>query len=107
DLATHACYDFTPPTIFMNKPLAGDGLWGTVSIDVTASDNVGLRNLRLEIDSVEVQVYTPPAPTAALTHTFLWDSTTVSNGRHNITVRTNDYAGNGAGEGTSDLWVAN
>lgn len=80
--------DATPPTVSITSPSNGSSVSGTVSISVSASDNVGVSSVSLSIDGAVV------ATTSASPYNFSWNSTSVADGVHTITAVANDAAGN-------------
>jgi subtilisin family serine protease len=82
--------DTTKPTVTVSAPAANATVSGTVNVTATASDNVG-------VTKVEVQIGTAAA-TADETapYSVAWDTTTVADGAHTIKVTAYDAAGNTA-----------
>ncbi|MCB9652184.1 MAG: S8 family serine peptidase [Deltaproteobacteria bacterium] len=81
--------DTTPPTVGINSPANGATVSGSVSVQASATDNVGVTSVELRVDGTTVTTQAPPA-------TFTWDSTSVANGSHSLQVRAFDAAGNSA-----------
>jgi archaellum component FlaF (FlaF/FlaG flagellin family) len=80
--------DKTLPTVSINSPSNGSAITGTVNVQATASDNVGVSLVSLSIDGVLVSgISTAP-------YIIPWNSATVSNGTHTLTVTAKDAAGN-------------
>ncbi|XEO77682.1 hypothetical protein WKT22_02712 [Candidatus Lokiarchaeum ossiferum] len=80
--------DIIDPTVAISNPSSGDTVLGDVAIEASASDNVGVSYVQYRIDSGSwVQDYSAP-------YTWTWDSTSVSDGSHSITVQAFDAAGN-------------
>ena len=74
------------PTITLTSPADGTSVTGTVTIQVTASDDKGIQAVEFEVDSVQIaDVTTSPYSTS-------WDSTSVYNGSHTILARVVDTA---------------
>lgn len=86
--------DITPPTVDIQTPDAGDEVSGTVSIETTADDDVAVTSLVLDVDGVQVAEVTESP------WILSWDTLVSPNGRHYVTVRARDAAGN---EGTDTL----
>ena len=84
--------DTTPPTASITSPSAGATVSGTTTIDVSASDNVGVTQVQLYVDgtSLGIDNSTP--------FSFAWDTTKSSNGSHSLQAIAYDAAGN---QGTS------
>lgn len=93
--------DTTPPTASITSPSNGATVSGTLTIDVSASDNVGVTKVNLLIDGVSV------ASDASSPWNFNWDSTTVANGSHTIQVKAYDAAGNVGQSSSVAITVSN
>jgi hypothetical protein len=76
--------DTTPPTVSASVT----GTSGTISLNATASDNVGVSNVEFRVDGV-LRGSDSSAP-----YTLAFDSTTLSNGSHTLVARAVDAAGN-------------
>jgi hypothetical protein len=86
--------DTTPPTASILAPLAGSTLTGVASINVAATDNVGVTRVELYLNGG----LAGSATTAPVT--FTWSTTTSANGTWIIQAKAYDQAGN---VGTSTL----
>jgi len=93
--------DFVNPIVSIISPSVNEEVSGTTSINVTASDEGSAINyVEFYIDGNLAHTdYTTP-------YSYLWDTTTVSDGGHMILVRAYDYAGNYA-EDTVTVSVKN
>jgi len=80
--------DTTPPTVSISAPSASATVAGTVSVLGTATDNVGVIKIELDVDGAAV------ATATSSPFSFSWNSATVSNGSHSITVKAYDAASN-------------
>lgn len=80
--------DTTAPTLSIISPSNGDTISGGISVEVIASDNVAVTSLELRIDGI-----LQPAPMSS-PNSFSWDSTSVSDGDHTLSVTAFDAAGN-------------
>ena len=80
--------DTTPPTVSFTAPADGAGVSGSVSVQVSAADNVGVASVELLVDMASVGTLTS-AP-----YNFTWDSNTVGNGARVLTAIAKDAAGN-------------
>ena len=80
--------DTTAPTVSITAPLASASVSGTVSVQGSATDDVGVTKLELYVDGAAVTTATSSP------FSFTWNSTTVSNGSHSITVKAYDAANN-------------
>jgi subtilisin family serine protease len=94
--------DTMPPTISITSPANGATVAGTISIQASASDNVGVNSVAFYLDSA----MTPFATVTASPYSASWNSTTVANGSHTITATAKDAAGNSASASIS-LTVSN
>ncbi len=81
--------DTTLPTVNITSPTASQSVSGLVTVRVTANDNVGLSSLSFAIDGKIIWV-----DTIAPFDTFLWPTTTVTNGSHTIRVEAVDRSFN-------------
>lgn len=82
--------DQTPPTISIISPANGTTVSGTINVTVNASDNRAVSTVTLFVDGVSV------GSSAVSPFTIAWNSSTVTNGTHTLTVRAKDAAGNTA-----------
>ena len=89
--------DTTPPTVSINSPSSGATASSTVSVQVAASDNIGVASVTLSVDGALIGSDT------AAPYVFSWNTTTASNGSHTLTATASDQAGNTA----STLTVVN
>ena len=80
--------DTTPPSVSITSPAAGSTLSGTITAQVTASDNVGVTAVSLSVDGLLLGSDTT-AP-----YSVTWNTTTASNGTHTLTATASDGAGN-------------
>jgi len=89
--------DTTPPTIAISGPTAGAAVSGTATIQVSASDNIGVASVSVYVDSILV------GSSGSAPFGFAWNSSSVSNGTHVIQAVAADAANNQA---TSSVSVA-
>ena len=80
--------DTTPPTVAMVRPLAGT-VTGTVVVEATATDNLGVASVQFKVDGVNLGAADASAP-----YSISWDTTTVPDGPHTITAEARDAANN-------------
>lgn len=78
--------DTTPPTVSITAPLNGATVVGTVSINATASDNVGVTKVEFYVDGALKSTDTTSP------YSYSWDSTSVANGSHSLTAKAYDAA---------------
>jgi glucose/arabinose dehydrogenase len=81
--------DTTPPTVAITAPTSGGRVSGIYNVTADASDDVGVANVRFQVDGVDTGQPDTTAPYA-----LAWDSRTVANGAHLLTARATDAAGN-------------
>ena len=93
--------DTTPPTASITAPAADETLTGIVTIEVTASDDVGVISVAFLVDDERLGAADTSAP-----YSFEWDTTAVADGAHEIAVEASDAAGN-VGRATVAITVAN
>ena len=84
-----------PPTTVVSSPPGGASVSGTVNVAATGSDSVGVAKLEIYIDGA-----LKACNFGALSISYPWDTTAVSNGSHTITSRAYNAAG---GIGTSSI----
>ncbi len=80
--------DTQPPAVQITSPLNNSTVRGNVKINVSASDNVGVTQVSIYIDGV--QVWTG----AAAPYTYTWNSRKAASGTHTISAKAWDAAGN-------------
>jgi len=93
--------DTTPPTVSIDAPAGGTTVSGTVTVTMTATDNVAVSSVQLEVDGATVATLT----TAPYNHA--WDTTTVANGTHTLTAVATDSAGNATTSAAVSVTVDN
>ena len=94
--------DTTPPTVSITSPANGATISGTVTVTASASDNVGVAGVQLQLDGVNSGVEDTTAP-----YSIAFDTTTTSNGSHTLTAVARDAAGNRATSAPVTVTVAN
>ena len=81
--------DTTPPVLSITTPSPGATLSGTVSVQGTVTDNVGVARLEVAVDGKPwQQVYVKPS------WAWPWVTGQLSNGAHTLHVRATDTSGN-------------
>lgn len=80
--------DRTFPTVSITSPTNGSTVSGTVTIQVSASDNVGVSSVKINIDGV-LKSTSSIAP-----YSYSWNTTGVASGTHTISATAQDAAGN-------------
>ena len=92
--------DTTPPTVSIASPANGATVSGTTTIQVNASDNVGVTSIQLSIDGTLV------SSTSASSLSFGWNTSNYSNSTHTISATASDAAGN-VSTATATVTVSN
>ncbi|HEY0962954.1 MAG TPA: Ig-like domain-containing protein [Pseudomonadales bacterium] len=82
--------DITPPVVRLVGPF-GATLSGTVTISVDATDNTGVAGVQFLLDGEALGAEDTGAP-----YSLAWDTTTAAEGRHVLSARARDEAGNTA-----------
>jgi hypothetical protein len=80
--------DTTPPTVSITAPANGATVSGTVPVNASASDNVGVTKVELYLDGALKSTDTTSP------YAWSWDSTTAANGSHALTAKAYDAATN-------------
>lgn len=81
--------DTRAPAVSITAPASGAKIYGTVTITVRASDDVGVAGVQYKLNGVKVggEVTTPP-------FSFTWDTMTSGDGTYTIKAIARDAAGN-------------
>ena len=80
-----------PPTLEISKPAANATLKGVVEVKLSASDDLALSELRLELDGKPLAAKAATAKQETLTAN--WDTATTAGGEHTLSARCVDSAG--------------
>jgi Big-like domain-containing protein len=92
----NTCYDEALPSVTIDAPAVQGGLSGVATVSGTATDNVGIYQLRVEIDFMDVVpmfVFDPQLPRQPYSVQF--DTMQFPNGDHILTVAAYDHQGHG------------
>jgi hypothetical protein len=89
--------DTTPPTVSASV----SGTSGTITLNATASDNVGVSSVEFFIDGVSRGSDTTSP------YSLAFNSTTLTNGTHSLTARARDAAGNSTTSSAVSFSVSN
>ena len=85
--------DDVPPAVSITTPADGATVGGTVTIDASASDNIGVTEVEFTLNDSVLQIgFTTGAATSPYAKS--WDTTKTENGEHTLTVTAKDAAGN-------------
>lgn len=98
---TGAVADTQAPAVTITAPLASAQLAGTVSIQATATDNVGVSKVEFYIDGALKGADTTSS------YAYPWDTTTVTDGSHTIQAKAYDAANNVTSSAILTLTVSN
>jgi hypothetical protein len=83
--------DFTvtdePPSVTITSPGPGDTIEDTVTIETTASDDIGVSKVDFYVDNTPIETVT------STPFSIDWDSSTVNNGEHTIRAVATDTSG--------------
>jgi carbon monoxide dehydrogenase subunit G len=93
--------DITPPTATITGPADGSTVSGSVSINVSGTDNVGVTEVEWYLDGVL------QASSASASASFSWDTTSATNGTHTVLAKAYDAAGNVGSSAAVTLNVQN
>ena len=80
--------DTTPPSAQIISPVSGATVSGVNSVNVSASDNLGVVKVEWYLDGALAASSTNPSPA------FSWDTTASTNGPHALKAKAYDAAGN-------------
>jgi hypothetical protein len=93
--------DTTPPTTSITSPANGSTVSGTITVQASASDNVGVSRVELYVDgSLAGTDSTSP-------YSFSWNTASVPNGSHGLQTRAYDAAGNTGSSSVVNVTVSN
>ena len=81
--------DITPPSIAFTSPTNGSTSSGTVNINATATDNIGVVGVQFHLNGKTLGAEDTTAP-----FSLSWVTTTVSNGSYTLSSTARDAAGN-------------
>ncbi len=82
------CSDSTAPTAAITSPTAGQNVSGTVTVAASASDNVGVAEVKFLVDGV-VAASDKKAP-----YSFAWNTAAIAAGSHTLQAKAFDACGN-------------
>jgi Big-like domain-containing protein/purple acid phosphatase-like protein len=101
-LTTLAGVDLTPPAVSLTAPTSGSTVLGTVTVAVSATDNVGVVGVQFKLDGADLGAEVTAEPYA-----LSWTTTTATNGVHTLTAVARDAAGNTTTSSVVSITVAN
>ena len=91
-----------PPTVSITSPAAGAAVSGTITVSASASDNVGVANVQLQVDGTNVGAVDTTSP-----YNFSLNTATLTNGSHSLIALATDTAGNQATSAQVSIVVSN
>jgi len=94
--------DTTPPTVSITAPSNGATVAGTIAVNATASDNVGVVGVQFKLDGVNLGAEDTTAP-----YSISWGTTSATNGAHTLTAVARDAAGNQTTSAVVNVTVSN
>lgn len=95
--------DRTPPTVDISNPIDGATVSGTIIINTSATDNVGVKKVEYRIDT---DAWIEMSHVGDSTYEAEWNTTSVYDGIHKITVKATDTSNN-VGEDSVTVTTAN
>jgi hypothetical protein len=94
--------DTTAPTVSISAPANGASLNGTVQVNTTANDAVGVASVQLRLDGADLGQADTTAP-----FSYSWDTTKAADGRHTLTAIARDASGNSTTSAAVNVEVHN
>ena len=94
--------DTTPPTVSITSPTSGTTVSGTVVVTASASDNTAVASVQFQADGTNIGAADTTSP-----YSFSLNTTTLSNGSHDLTAIATDTAGNQATSSVVVVTVSN
>lgn len=97
----YAVADTQAPTVGITSPTGGSRVSGVIPVDLSYADNVGVTRVEFYVDAMKV------ATDDASPFAFAWDTAAHADGRHALTAKAYDAAGNVATSAAVSVTVAN
>ena len=94
--------DTTPPTVSLSSPAAGASVQGTIPVNATAGDNVGVVGVQFTLDGANLGAEDTSSP-----YSVNWNTTSATNGTHSLRAIARDAAGNSTTSTAVSVTVAN
>src|SRR5271155_3281632 len=94
--------DTTPPTVSITSPASGATVSATITVNASASDNVAVANVQLQVDGANSGAADTSSP-----YNLSLNTTTLSNGSHSLTAVATDTSGNKATSTAIAITVSN
>jgi C1A family cysteine protease len=80
--------DITKPDVIIQSPSNGSSVSGTMSVNINATDNIGVSSVSLSLDGTVI------GTTTTSPYTFSWNTNNTTDGAHALTATAIDAAGN-------------
>lgn len=93
--------DLTPPVVSISSPNGGS-ISGTINVNATASDDVGVVGVQFLLDGANLGTEDLSSP-----YSVSWNTATVTNGNHVLSAKARDAAGNITFAADVNVTVAN
>src|SRR5206468_12630419 len=77
--------DTTPPSVSISAPASGATVSGSVTVSASASDNIGVAGVQFLVDGANLGAEDTSSP-----YSVSWNTTTVGNGSHTLTARSDE-----------------
>lgn len=94
--------DVTTPTVSITSPASGATVSGTITVQASATDNVGVVGVQFKLDGSNLGSEDTAAP-----YEMSWNTNLATNGAHTLTAVARDAAGNVNTSATVSITVSN
>ncbi|MBM3261283.1 hypothetical protein FJY93_02590, partial [Candidatus Kaiserbacteria bacterium] len=94
--------DTTPPTVSITAPSNGATVAGTIAVNATASDNIGVAGVQFKLDGANLGAEDTTSP-----YSVSYNTTSTANGSHTLTAVARDAAGNTTTSSPISVTVSN
>ena len=94
--------DTTPPTVSITSPSSGSAVSGTITVAASASDNIAVASVQFQVDGTNVGAIDTSSP-----YNYSLNTSTLSNGTHDLTAVATDTSGNQATSISVPITVSN
>jgi hypothetical protein len=89
-------------SVSITSPSSGVAISGTVMVSATTSDSAAISNVQFQVDGSNIGAAVPASP-----YSQSWNTSTVTNGKHNLTAVASDTAGYNSTSATVSVTVNN
>lgn len=93
--------DLTPPTTSITAPAGASTVSGTINVNADADDNIAVTKVEFYVDGALIGTDTGSP------YSISWNTTTISNGSHNLTSKAYDAANNTGTSAIVSVTVSN